>query len=234
MTSSIYLSTATLLAAATLTSFAATKEAFAVFKSNDRGQSWTRSDAGMPGGSRINAFGTADGVLFAGTDSGIFISKDEALSWQPATGAALSSGRIISFAELSQGVFAGTDGHGLLVSWDRGKSWALEPTFPSRKVRCLLTHDGKVYAGTDSDGVLASNEAGQPWTRRSAGLPSHAQVFALSEVKGRLFAELYGRGLYGWDEPEPLRAFTTQGIAVAHGREHATGFQKRARASHSC
>lgn len=112
----------------------------------------------------------------------------------------MSSGRIISFAALGQSVFAGTDGKGLLVSLDRGKSWALEPTFPSRKVRCLLAHDGKVYAGTDSDGVFASNVAGQPWTRLSAGLPSHAQVFALSGVGGRLFAALYGRGLYAWDE----------------------------------
>jgi hypothetical protein len=76
----------------------------------------------------------------------------------------------------------------------------LERAFPSEKVRCLLAHDGKVYAGTDTDGVFAANAAGQPWTYLSAGLPSHAQVFALSAVRGRLFAGLYARGLYAWDE----------------------------------
>jgi len=195
-----FLSTATLLVTATFVSCAAAAEAFAVFKSNDRGQSWIRSGAGMPGRSRINAFGSADGVLFAGTDSGIFASSDEALSWQPATGAAMSSGRIISFATLGRRVFAGTDGHGLLMSLDGGKSWALERGFTSQKVRCLLAHDGKVYAGTDANGVLVFNVAFQSWTHLSAGLPSHAQVFTLSAVRGRLFAGLYGRGLCLWDE----------------------------------
>jgi hypothetical protein len=201
MKSSAIAFSATFLVAATFASFAAAADAFAVFKSSDHGRSWMRSDAGMPGQSRINAFGSVDGVLFAGTDSGIFISRDEALSWQLATAAAMSSGRIISFATLGQRVFAGTDGHGLLVSSDAGASWALERTFPSRKVRCLLAHVGKVYAGTDANGVFASNDAGQTWTPLSTGLPSRAQVFALSAVRGRMFAGLYSQGLYAWDEP---------------------------------
>jgi len=201
LTSWTYL--ATVLAAATFNSFTGTAEEFAVFKSNDDGQSWIRSDAGMPKQSRINAFGSADGadgVLFAGTDSGIFISRDGALSWQPATGAAMDSGRIISLAVLGQNVFAGTDGKGLLASSDGGRLWALIDAFPSVKVRCLLAHDGKVYAGTDTDGVFVSKDAGQTWAYFSMGLPSHAQVFALSAVRGRLFVGLYGRGLYAWDE----------------------------------
>lgn len=200
MTSTSFLAIAALLVAATFTNSAAGAEAFAIFKSNDGGRSWMRADAGMPGRSRINAFGSAEGVLFAGTDAGIFTSRDEALSWQPATGAAMSSDRILSFATLGRRVFAGTDGKGLLVSSNGGASWALERTFPSQKVRCLLAHYGKVYVGTETLGVFASNDTGQPWTHLAAGLPSHAQVFALSAVKGKLFAGLYSRGLYAWDE----------------------------------
>jgi photosystem II stability/assembly factor-like uncharacterized protein len=208
MKSSAIAFSATFLVAATFARFAAAADAFAVFKSSDHGRSWMRSDAGMPGQSRFNAFGSVDGVLFAGTDSGIYISRDEALSWQPATGAAMSSGRIISFATLGRRVFAGTDGNGLLVSSDGGASWTLERTFPSKKVRCLLAHDGKVYAGTDANGVFAFNDAGQFWSHLSAGLPSHAQVFALSAVRGKLFAGLYSRGLYAWDEQKQSWAKT--------------------------
>jgi len=190
---------AALVVVATLTSVAAAADAFAVFKSSDRGRSWTRSDHGIPQGSRIHAFGSAGELRFVGTDSGIFTSRDKALSWQPATGAVTSSGRVISFASLGRKVFGGTDGDGMLVSADGGRSWALDAAFPGRKVRCLLVHDDKVYAGTDAEGVLASHDAGRTWTRLAAGLPVHGQVFALSAVEGRLFAGLYSRGLYSWD-----------------------------------
>jgi len=195
--------TALLLIATTFAGFAGA-EAFAVFRSSDRGQTWIRSDAGMPGRSRINAFGSADEVLFAGTDSGIFTSRDEAHSWQPAAGVAMSAGRIISFASLGRKVFAGTDGKGMLVSPDGGQSWVLDRAFPSPKVRCVLSHKGKVYAGTDEEGVFASPDGGQTWTRLSGGFPPGEQVFALAAVEGRLFAGLYSRGLYGWDDQQHL------------------------------
>lgn len=200
MRSSFALCLEVLVAAVALISFTAAADTFAVFKSMDRGQTWSRADAGMPERSRINAFGSVDGTLLAGTDSGIFTTTHEALSWQRTQGAAMSSGRITSFATLGQRVFAGTDGKGLLASSDRGGSWVAEPSFPSTKVRCLLTHGGEIYAGTDSNGVFASKDAGQRWIHISAGLPSQAQIFALSAVRGRLFAGLYSQGLYAWDE----------------------------------
>lgn len=222
MKSSPFLATTTLLGITTLTSFAAAAEVFAIFKSTDGGRSWIHSDAGMPGRSRINAFGSADGVLVAGTDSGVFISRDQALSWQRATGAAGASGRIISFAALGRKVWAGTDGKGSLVSSDGGRSWALERACPSPKVRCLLAHHGNVYAGTDTDGVFASNGAGQPWTHFSAGLPAHTQVFALSAIRGRLFAGLYSRGLYAWDEQKQSWVKTGPVTPLALASAHDT------------
>ncbi|MFN0125519.1 MAG: hypothetical protein ACKV19_02405, partial [Verrucomicrobiales bacterium] len=115
MTTSALHIAATVVLAATFTNFAAAEETYAIFKSSDQGQSWIRSDAGMPGRSRINAFGSADGALFAGTDSGIFRSRDEARSWQPVKGAAMPSVRILSFANIGGKVFAGTDSKGILV-----------------------------------------------------------------------------------------------------------------------
>ncbi len=198
---------------------------YAVFKSKDRGRSWSRSDTGMPHGSRINGFGSLDEAVFAGTDSGIFISRDEARSWQPVTGNAMSSGRIISFATLGRKVFAGTDGSGILVSADKGQSWIRNTAFPSKHVRCLLTHKGKLYAGTDTDGVFASEDGGQVWTPLQNGLPEHAQVFGLSGIEGKLFAGLYAKGLYAWQDQEhrwtkvgpvtPLVLASTGGTLVA-------------------
>src|SRR4030095_5051702 len=202
MKSSAIRFTTTLLVAVTFGAMAVAADAFAVFKSHDGGRSWTRSDAGMPGQSRVNAFGSADEALFAGTDTGIFISRDNSLSWKSGTGAAMSSGRIVSFATVGQNVFAGTDGNGMLVSSDHGESWSLQGTFPSRKVRCLLALNGRLYAGTDAEGVFASDDAERSWSRLSTGLPALGQVFALAAVEGRLFAALYSRGVYVLGERE--------------------------------
>jgi photosystem II stability/assembly factor-like uncharacterized protein len=179
----------------------------------------------MRDGARINAFGSLEETLFAGTDSGIFISRDEAHSWRPATDVAMSSGRIISFATVGRRVFAGTDGSGMLVSADEGRSWVRNVAFPSHKVRCLLAHQGRVYAGTDAEGVFVSSDAGQSWTPLKEEFPAHAQVFALSMVEDRLFAGLYSKGLYAWNEQEhrwtkvgrisPLVLATIAGTLVA-------------------
>jgi len=156
----------------------------------------------MPGNSRLNTFGLLEDALIAGTDSGIFVSRDEGQSWLPATGLTTSSDRITSFATLGRIVYAGTEGKGILVSSDRGISWNPNSSFTAKKVRCLFGQNGKLYAGTDAEGVVVSTDGGQSWTRLQQGLPAEAQIFAMSMVKGRLFAGLYSKGLYAWNERE--------------------------------
>lgn len=173
-----------------------------IFKTIDRGRSWSRSDSGMPGNVRINAFGSLDEAIFAGTDSGIYISRDEGQSWRPSSITVLTPGRITCFASLGQNVYAGTDRGGILVSSDRGITWSLNSGFPAKKVRCLLDYRGKLYAGTDAEGVVVSNDGGQSWTRLHQGLPIHAQIFAMAVIKGKLFAALYSNGLYAWNGQE--------------------------------
>jgi hypothetical protein len=182
-----------------LASMADAAEEHAIFKSTDRGRSWVRSDQGMDAESRVNAFGTLDEVLFAGTDSGIFISGDEALTWQLAQGLGRSCGRVLGFASLGGKVFAGTDAKGILISPDKGRSWIPMTTFAGGKVRCLLAEAGNLYAGTDANGVFISRDGGEVWTPLREGIPAEGQVFALAMSGGKLFASLYSRGLYGWD-----------------------------------
>lgn len=201
MTQTLIRLAATLLLVAPFASIAGAADEYAIFKSIDRGRSWFRSDTGIPRGTRINTFGTLDDSVFVGTDSGVIISGDEGKSWDPAGGAATSSGRIISFADLKRRVFAGTDGNGMLVSSDNGKSWFRDATFPAKKVRCLLSHEGKLYAGTDNEGVFGC-EGGQNWKPLLRGFPIGGQVFALAVVKDTLFAGLYSKGLYAWNKRE--------------------------------
>lgn len=173
--------------------------AYAVFRTVDRGRTWSRSDRGLPPGSRINAFGSADNHVFAGTDSGIFVSDDEGRSWRAARGPA-GSKRALAFAALEGKVYAGSAKDGLLLSADRGLFWNTAPNFPPRAVRSLLVQEGRIYAGTDADGVLVSAGDGGSWTGMTAGLPPLAQIFAISALRGRVFAGLYAKGLYAWSD----------------------------------
>lgn len=169
-----------------------------VFRSTDQGRTWSRSSQGLPGHSRINAFASLEDAIFAGTDSGIYVSHDEGKNWRPAGGPAGSSSRIVSFATGGRILYAGTDRRGLMLSSGRGLTWAPIESFPSRHVRSLLAYQGRIYAGTDADGVFVSATDGLTWDRLNNGLPPQAQIFAMSMVRGRLFAALYAKGLYAW------------------------------------
>ena len=174
-----------------------------LYRSLDRGRSWSRSDAGLPGNARVNALAGFAGSLFAGTDAGIFLSTDEARTWHPSRGTHPEMGRIASFTVSGQSVFAGSDRAGVLrLSSGSETSWVASPTFPGGRVRCLFAREGVLYAGTDTTGVLVSRDDGQTWDSLRAGLPDPAQIFALGSVNDRLFAALYSQGLYRWNDRE--------------------------------
>ncbi|MDX1984270.1 MAG: hypothetical protein SFV51_28600 [Bryobacteraceae bacterium] len=170
----------------------------AVFRSADRGRSWSRSDTGLPGNIRVNVFGAIGSVLLAGTERGIYVSRNQGLQWNAGAGAAVGSGRILSLATLGSTAYAGTDRGGILTSTDGGASWISNARVPFRYVRSLLAHAGMLYAGTDAQGVFVSRDGGSSWLAISRGLPGHAQIFSMEQSQGRVYAGLYGRGLYAW------------------------------------
>jgi photosystem II stability/assembly factor-like uncharacterized protein len=176
---------------------------YAVFKTTDRGRTWSRADKGLPGNVRVNALGSVHDVVLAATDTGIFISRDQARSWQrSSSGVDGATGRMLSFATVGQTVFAGTDRSGVLISVDKGITWTRSARFPSPYVRSMLAHGARLYAGTDKDGVFVTDNQGASWTSMGQGLPAGGQIFAMTAAQGRLFAGLYSKGLYVWAERE--------------------------------
>ena len=176
---------------------------FSVFRSQDSGLTWSRSDSGLPHNSRINAFAAIPDAILAGTDRGIYISRDQGLNWT-ASLTASSVGRILTIAGMGRSVYAGTDRSGIVVSHDGGGTWAVKAGAPFSKIRSLLADADALYAGTDAQGVFVSGDGGHSWAAMNDGLPSGAQVFSLVGLKGRVFAGLYGKGLYVWAGEAPL------------------------------
>jgi hypothetical protein len=176
--------TALFLAVSGLGSSAAVAADYGVFKSNDGGRSWIRSDAGLPSNSRVNAFGSWDETLLAGTDTGIFVSGENARSWRPASGVALTSGRIVGFATLRGKVFAGTDGAGILVSADGGSMLGRAARFagsrPARSYRWRSRPSGVYY----------SEDRGRTWIRAQTGLPAESPGVAFLVERGLVLAGL--------------------------------------------
>jgi photosystem II stability/assembly factor-like uncharacterized protein len=178
---------------------------YAVYRSEDHGRSWSRSDTGLPGESRINAFSATRESIIAGADSGIFTSTDSGKTWKKSSivGSLTNSAhRITSVAAVNNSAFAGTSDGAVLVSADNGQVWTLNQAFPRRIVRSLLALDGGVYVGTDAAGVYKTTDLGRTWIQLAAGLPENAQVLALTAIDGHLFAGLYARGLYTLDQPD--------------------------------
>jgi photosystem II stability/assembly factor-like uncharacterized protein len=171
---------------------------YAVFRSQDRGRTWSRSDAGLRATARINAFGAIGSAVLAGTDEGVYLSHNRGVDWKVASGAAVGSGRILSLATLGANAYAGSDRSGVLVSADGGTTWVVNADCPFRYVRSILSHEGALYAGTDAQGVFVSRNGGRSWSSINSGLPAGAQVFSMAELKGRVFAALYSKGLYVW------------------------------------
>jgi photosystem II stability/assembly factor-like uncharacterized protein len=57
-----------------------------VFKTTDSGKTWTRIDPGLPFGSVVHAVRedpAKRGLLYAGTETGVFVSFDDGAHWQP-------------------------------------------------------------------------------------------------------------------------------------------------------
>lgn len=170
---------------------------YAVFRSTDAGNTWTRSSAGLPTNVRINAFVSNSAIVFAATDRGIYTSADQGHTWT--TGPGTVSHRILSLARIGNQIYAGADTGVILTSRDHGASWTAHANLPFRKVRSLLAYNGSLYVGTDAQGVFVSTTEGRSWTARNQGLPPGAQIFALAANRGALFAGLYSKGLYTLD-----------------------------------
>lgn len=156
-----------------------------VFRSRDRGASWTVINQGLPNRQVFSLLmDSADSnQLYLGTDQGIFHSSDKGTSWKPLVPLlkdrnvrALVSGPANSgllYAATDQGVFQG-----------RGDIWQqTSHGLTSKDVRALaVSPTGRVYAGTFG-GVFKKEQKESSWTPINKGLKDK-QVRALAIDSG--------------------------------------------------
>jgi photosystem II stability/assembly factor-like uncharacterized protein len=121
-----------------------------------------------------------EGVILAGTESGVFRSDDEGETWQEASqGLTTRHVRWLAFhPEISDLEFAGTEPANIFVSHNGGESWRACPEVARLRdqfnwflpyspeagcVRGFAFHGARVYAAVEVGGVLVSNDRGETW-----------------------------------------------------------------------
>ena len=133
-----------------------TRDSVGIYKSSDRGETWQEVNNGLPTKNVdvIQASPTRQGLLFVGTDQGVFRSDDGGSSWQGPILAGEVHSLLIDPVEANS-IFAGTEA-GLFWSPDGGVSWQRVDSVPQQSVSGLAmdVQGDALYATVNDEGVF--------------------------------------------------------------------------------
>ncbi len=196
--------TPTTLYAVTRTSYGSSG---AVYRSSDRGDTWTAITTGLPG-SGTTVLGidrSTPQILYAGTRDGVFKTIDGGDSWAAANSGGDTRIRALAVDPgMPSIVYAGTD-DGILKSTDAGAGW-FSAGLPDTLVSAIAIdplQTAIVYAGT-SDGVFKTKDGGEEWQSFNTGL-QNARAHALvidRHHPSKLYAAT-ARGVFDVTQVEP-------------------------------
>lgn len=144
-----------------------------LFRSEDRGATWTKSGLGVTDPFILTLTTGKDDAIYAGTfRGGVFRSRDRGKSWQ-AINSGLKRLEIKALLAVGDGVYAGTgDGVYRLAGAD---SWSVVTTgLDDILVHALaLSSDGTLFAGTSGKGIVRFKAQSTGWVRQQNGLKDH-------------------------------------------------------------
>jgi hypothetical protein len=162
-----------------------------VFKSTDRGRSWTPVNSGLlDGTAHVSALAADRGssTVYAGTERGVYRSDDGGAGWAAAN-AGMSESQVHAIALdpiAPSTLYAAVALRGVFKSVDRGLSWnAVNTGLTHLNVNALATTaswrrqpgiqrailETTLYAATDG-GVFQSTNGGATWAAMSSGWPA--------------------------------------------------------------
>jgi photosystem II stability/assembly factor-like uncharacterized protein len=152
-----------------------------IFRSSDRGVSWTGWNFGLYD-PNINALTFAESqTIFAGTQSGIFRSSNAGRSWRDLD-FPIDCAPVVCLAVSRDGtIYAGTETKGLHVSRDGGKTWAgltegaVEQIHLDASRKLLILRDGE---------LLLSENGGYSWQAARPGFEPGSDISAFTTLPG--------------------------------------------------
>ncbi len=174
-----------------------------MFRSEDRGKTWTKSGEGVTDPFILSLVTAKDGMVYVGTfRGGVFRTKDGGKSWQ-AVNAGLKRKEIKTLLSVGDVIYAGTaDGaYRLNIADDH---WKVVTTGLDEVLVHALAQsaDGTLYAGTSGKGILRFKANSTGWVRMHHGLKDHegmvenfVRVLTI-DPEGAIYAGTFDGGVF--------------------------------------
>jgi photosystem II stability/assembly factor-like uncharacterized protein len=174
-----------------------------MFRSEDRGVTWTKSGQGVTDPFILSLATGKDGAIYVGTfRGGVFRSRDQGKTWQTINGG-LKRQEVKTLLVVGDAVYAGTaDGaYRLNPSDDR---WTVVTTGLDEILVHALAQsaDGTLYAGTSGKGVLRFKANSTGWERMHQGLKDHEGMIEnfirvlTIDPQGTIYAGTFDGGVF--------------------------------------
>ena len=170
-----------------------------MWRSTDRGRTWTQKTLGINPCCRVSAILAKGGdtVFAALMGGGVFISRDRGDSWIQVNNH-LTDLNISSLAAAADGqIMAGTAAGRIFRSPNDGGVWVEVEGPVGREVSTLVVDSaGTLYAGCGWEGVFSSTDNGETWTQSMNGLENISARCLAIDHEGRILLGTYEGGIY--------------------------------------
>ncbi len=161
------------------------------------GGRWTAvNNETIPINTVVQGMSVLSGIVWAGTNAGIFRSADIGATWSPRN-AGLPALEVRAILLNDVTLFAGTPGSGVFRSTDNGSTWVPSSVGITELRQYALAANGTtLFAGTYGEGVARSTTNGIRWETIKNGLQSAPYIFALAAIGNVVYAGTLKGGIY--------------------------------------
>ena len=177
-----------------------------IYKSEDRGKSWSKVNRGLDNLLIDKLVTSADGktVLAAGYDKGLYLSSDGGENWQTI----IKDNRITALAihpQQANYLVIGTSQGKIYLSLDSGKTWQIEKIVGKGSAITAIEFspnfktDSTIYLGTEKEGVWRSRDEGKTFiSLNSSNSPVKIQdlVPVVNQNIINLFVSEWNKGVF--------------------------------------
>ncbi|MGE5479054.1 MAG: fibronectin type III domain-containing protein, partial [Chloroflexota bacterium] len=170
-----------------------------VYRSTDKGLTWTKSDAGLSEPFVNDLLFDKNGEGYAATQGGgVYRSTDNGTSWSAAsTGLTNKNITTLAFGPGNM-LLAGSYGSGVFMSTNKGANWTnSRKNLKYQDVKTIATaQNGYILAGTYGGGIFMSRDTGRTWTANNSGLNNKFINQIIVAANSLMYAATNGDGVY--------------------------------------
>ncbi|QJW90438.1 T9SS type A sorting domain-containing protein [Spirosoma taeanense] len=131
------------------------------FRSTDLGANWTAANSGLPFGTTVSVIRVKNGVIYIGTDTGVYTSTNNGNVWTQIANFP-SDASISGITFVGNSLLISTSAEGIYRSDDGGKSWVDANAGLLADTEMLVTSGNKLWV-VSGENVVRSTDGGKSW-----------------------------------------------------------------------